>query len=29
MKTSPGPDCSKQGLDNPGLVQNVSTDMKA
>ena len=28
-KTNPGPGCSKQSLDNPGLVKNVSTDMKA
>ena len=29
MKTNPGPGCSKQGQDNPGLVRNSNTDMKA
>ena len=29
MKTNPGPGCSKQGQDNPGLVRNPNTDMKA
>ena len=24
-----GPGCSKQGEDNPGLVQNFNSDMKA
>ena len=29
VKTNPGPGCSKQGQDNPGLVRNSNTDMKA
>ena len=29
MKTNPGPGCSKQGQDNPRLVRNSNTDMKA
>ena len=27
--SSPGPGCSKLGYDNPGLVRNLNSDMKA